>query len=449
AYAAINTLRLDDNRPHILRTHDGGKTWTEIVRGIPDGQTINVVREDPVRKGLLYAGSERQGYVSFDDGDNRQSLRVNMPATSIRDLIVKGDDLAVGTHGRGFWILDNINPLRQLRTSSETRLYEPQTAWRVRWNLNSDTPLPPDEANQENPPDGAALDYYLGANATNVELEIKDPSGRVVRTYRSSDVMPAIKDTNNVPAYWIRRPQPLSNSAGAHRFLWDMHYTPVPGVGPDYPIAANYMNTATVPTSPWAHPGRYKVTLRVDGKEYSQSFELRIDPRVRATDDELKRQFDLSMRLYDERLELEPASQQVNSLATQLDAARKTASPAVATQIDAFLAKLNALAGTPDRKPGAQLSLGVVDRVATMLDRLQEADIAPTSVTESTSREVIKQAEDTASAWRVFAKDDIPSIQNLFKQNNLPPLKLTGSQVRYKLVGDESDDDDDDPRAKP
>jgi photosystem II stability/assembly factor-like uncharacterized protein len=447
AYAAINTLRLDDNRPHILRTHDAGKTWTEIVRGIPDGQTINVIREDPVRKGLLYAGSERQVYVSFDDGDNWQSLRVNMPATSIRDLIVKGDDLAVGTHGRGFWILDNISPLRQLRASSETRLFEPQTAWRVRWNLNSDTPLPPDEANQENPADGAAFDYYLAGNAKNVELEIKDPSGRIVRTYRSSDIMPPIKDTNNVPAYWIRRPQALSNSAGAHRFLWDMHYTPVPGVGPDYPIAANYMNTAANPTSPWAHPGRYKVTLRVDGKEHSQSFELRMDPRVRASDDELKKQFDLSMKLYDARLELEPASQQVNSLAMQLDAAKKTASPAVATRIDAYITKLNTLAGAPTRKAGSPLSLGVVDRIATMLDRLQEADIAPTSITESTSREVIKQAADTIEAWRAFAKDDIPGIQKLFRENNLPPLKLTANQIRYKLIGDESDDDD--PRARP
>ena len=114
AYAAVNTLRLDDLRPHIYRTRDGGKTWTEIVTGIPGGATVNVVREDPKRKGLLFAGTETQVYVSFDDGDHWQSLRLNMPATSIRDLVIKDDDLVVGTHGRGFWILDDITPLRQI-----------------------------------------------------------------------------------------------------------------------------------------------------------------------------------------------------------------------------------------------------------------------------------------------------------------------------------------------
>lgn len=448
AYAAINTLRLDDNRPHILRTRDGGKTWTEIVRGIGDGQTVNVVREDPVRKGLLYAGTERQVYVSFDDGDNWQSLRVDMPATSIRDLIVKGDDLAVATHGRGFWILDNVTPLRQLKDEKKTNLFAPQQAWRVRWNLNSDTPLPPDEAYQENPPDGAAIDYYLAANAKDVELEIKDSNGRVVRRYKNSDVIEQPKDTNNVPKYWIRPPQKLSNSVGAHRFFWDMHYTPVAGVPPDYPIAANYKNTAAISTGPWAHPGKYKVELRVDGKEFEQTFELRMDPRVRATEDDLKKQFDLSMQLYETRQRLEIANQQINSLASQLDAARKTASSSVAPQIDAFVAKLNAIAGNPDRKSGAQLSLGVMDRVATLFDRLQEVDAAPTASVESTTRDVVKQSSETIEKIDAVIKSDLPAMRELFRQNKLPELKLTALQVKYRLVGDESDDDDD-PRAKP
>ena len=136
AYAAVNTLRLDDVRPHIYRTHDGGKTWTEIVHGIPDGQTVNVVREDTQRKGLLFAGTERAVYVSFDDGDNWQSLRLNMPATSIRDLIIKDDDLAVATHGRGFWILDNITPLRQL-TKDQRKHRSFQTADRASRSLES------------------------------------------------------------------------------------------------------------------------------------------------------------------------------------------------------------------------------------------------------------------------------------------------------------------------
>ena len=165
AYAAINTLRLDDLRPHILRTRDGGKTWTEIVNGIPDNENVNAVREDPKRKGLLFAGTERTVYVSFDDGDHWQSLRLNLPATSVRDLIIKDDDLAIGTHGRGFWILDDITPLRQIDdkvVASNAYLFEPELAYRVRWNMNTDTPLPPDEPAGQNPPDGAILDYYLG-----------------------------------------------------------------------------------------------------------------------------------------------------------------------------------------------------------------------------------------------------------------------------------------------
>ena len=164
AYAAINTLRLDDLRPHILRTRDGGKTWTETVNGIPTNENVNAVREDPVRRGMLFASTERAVYVSFDDGDHWQSLRLNMAASSVRDVIIKDDDLVAATHGRGFWILDNITPLRQVDqkvTSADAVLFKPQTAIRVRWNMNTDTPLPPDFPAGENPPDGAVIDYYL------------------------------------------------------------------------------------------------------------------------------------------------------------------------------------------------------------------------------------------------------------------------------------------------
>ena len=181
AYAAVNTIRLDDLRPHIYRTNDAGKTWQEIVRGIPENENVNVVREDPQRRGLLFAGTERAVYVSFDDGENWRSLRLNMPATSVRDLILKDDDLAVATHGRGFWILDNITPLRQLQPNEQqTLLFKPQTALRVRWNVNTDTPLPPDEPLGENPPEGAAIDYSLGNGAAGaVTLEIKDAKNKL------------------------------------------------------------------------------------------------------------------------------------------------------------------------------------------------------------------------------------------------------------------------------
>ena len=266
AYAAINTLRLDDLRPHIYRTHDGGKTWTHITNGIPDGATVNAVREDPKRKGLLFAGTEREVYVSFDDGDHWQSLRLNMPATSMRDLIVKDDDLAVATHGRGFWILDDITPLRQLDAkvvAADAFLFKPQTAIRVRWNMNTDTPLPPDESNGQNPPEGAIINYYLKSAVSDpITLEIFDAAGKFVRRYSSADPVEKIDPyTTPVPAYWYRPPRVLSTAAGMHRFFWDMRYQPLPGGGGGrgggggLPMQAIGRDTAPASSAPWVAPG--------------------------------------------------------------------------------------------------------------------------------------------------------------------------------------------------
>src|SRR5882762_1405200 len=234
AYIAVNTLRLDDLRPHVYRTRDSGVTWTEITSGIPNNENVDVVREDTERKGLLFAGTERAVYVSFDDGEHWQSLRLNMAASSVRDLIVKGDDLCAATHGRGFWILDDITPLRQLEakvTGASAFLFRPQTALRIRWNLNTDTPLPPDEPAGENPPDGAVIDYYLGSSPSGpVTLEIRDAAGQVVRRYSSSDPVPAIDPMLAVPTYWVRPAKGLSGEPGMHRFLWDMRYPPIPGL---------------------------------------------------------------------------------------------------------------------------------------------------------------------------------------------------------------------------
>jgi hypothetical protein len=251
AYAAVNTLRLDDMNPHIYRTHDGGKTWKEIVSGIPGGAPVSVVREDPKRKGLLFAGSETQVYVSFDDGDHWQSLRLNMAASSVRDLVIKDDDVVVGTHGRGIWILDNITPLRQISAATAQQdavLFKPQNAWRVRWNTNTDTPLPPDEPTAPNPPEGAIIDYYLKSAASGpVTLEILDGT-TVLRKYTSDDeVFRPNPATTTIPMYWYREPIVLGTTAGMHRFTWDVHYQPVDGVnrvgGPTLPIAAVGHNT--------------------------------------------------------------------------------------------------------------------------------------------------------------------------------------------------------------
>jgi photosystem II stability/assembly factor-like uncharacterized protein len=307
AYAAINTFRLDDLKPHIYRTRDGGQTWTHITNGIPDGGIVNAVREDPKQRGLLYAGTEQTVYVSFDDGANWQSLRLNMPATSIRDLVIKDDDLVVGTHGRSFWILDDVSPLRELASKgapgfsrAEPHLFAPAQAWRVRWNKNTDTPLPPDEPGGQNPPDGAILNYWLPADAREVTLEILDAAGTVVRKYRSADATFDPKDERvNFPRYWIRAPQKLSPARGFHRFVWDVHYTPPRTSQFSYSIAAIYLDTARQPLGPWAPPGKYTVRLTVDGQAQTRPLVLKMDPRVKTPAADLDRQFKLSKQLYD------------------------------------------------------------------------------------------------------------------------------------------------------
>ena len=300
AYAAINRFRLDDLAPHIWRTHDFGKTWKEITRGLPDNAPTNTVREDPRRKGLLFAGSERAVWVSFNDGDDWEPLRLNMPATSIRDLTIHEDDLVAGTHGRSFWILDDITPLRQASAAianSDAHLFKPQTAMRVRWNKNTDTPLPPEEPAGQNPPDGAILYYYLKNASDSIVIEVLDAAGKLVRHYSSADQGEPPEKDLNVPTYWIRPPQIPPAAAGMHRFVWDLRYTPPDALRGGYPMTAIDHNTPREPRGPIALPGEYTVKLTVDGKSFTQPLTVKMDPRVKTPPAGLKQQFDLAMKV--------------------------------------------------------------------------------------------------------------------------------------------------------
>ena len=301
-YAAVNRIKLDDMRPHIYRTHDGGTTWQEIVTGLPENGPVNIVREDPVRKGMLFAGTERAVYVSFDDGDHWFSLRNNMPATSIRDLVIHNADIIVGTHGRSFWILDDISSLRQMNPEvlgSDAHLFAPATQYRVRWNRNTDTPIPPDEPAGENPPDGAIIDYYLPRDAQGVSIEISDASHNVVRKYSSADVPESVDEHDlTFPTYWHRPTMSLSAMKGMNRFVWDMHYAPPESLPRSFPIAAVLHNTASQPKGPFVLPGTYTATLSVEGKSLRQPLTVTMDPRITASPAILKEQFDLSMTCY-------------------------------------------------------------------------------------------------------------------------------------------------------
>ena len=374
AYAAINTLRLDDLRPHIYRTRDGGKSWTHIATGLPDGGIINVVREDPKRRGLLFAGSEQAVYVSFDDGDHWQSLRNNMPATSIRDLVIKDDDLVVGTHGRSFYILDDITPLRQaaaLAAAPDVHLFTPQEAWRFRWNKNTDTPLPPDEPAGQNPPDGAVLHYYLKAAAKGpVTLEVLDAQGGVVRRYSSADPVEPLVEGRNTPDYWIRPHRPLSSTAGLHRFVWDVHHERPAVTGFSYPISATLANTPRTPFGSWAVPGKYTVRLTVDGKTLTQPLVVKLDPRVKANAADIKLQYDIS-RAIDAALRRSAAAVQ------QMRAATRTV----------------ALTDLEQRLSRASASLGQ------LFGAVEAADAAPTPVVREAWKATAAAVDALLAEW--------------------------------------------------
>jgi hypothetical protein len=431
AYAAINTLRLDDLRPHILRTRDSGKTWTEIVSGIPNGENVNAVREDPKRKGLLFAGTEHAVYVSFDDGDHWQSLRLNMPASSVRDVIVKDDDLVAATHGRGFWILDDIAPLRQLDekvTSAEAFLFKPQVAYRVRWDMNTDTPLPPDFPAAENPPDGAVIDYYLQSAVSGpVTLEIHDAAGKAVRRYSSADPVEPTDPLLEIPTYWVRPPASLSSARGVHRFLWDLHYPPVSAINPEYPIAAVPHNTAPQPTSPWVLPGQYTVVLTVNGKSYSQPLTVRMDPRVKTPAAALQNQLELSQKLYDDLLVIAPAVEQLEEARKQLKDLQKQAQGDTLTAVNSLDQKLQTLAGGQARRPGAgnePPSLGGLrTRVLALLGVLQEADVAPTTQATAAVGELDGQKTALLQQWHQLKSQDIPALNQQLRSANLSEVK--------------------------
>jgi photosystem II stability/assembly factor-like uncharacterized protein len=467
AYASVSRFRIDDLRPYIYRTHDGGKTWRLITAGLPTNSPVDSVREDPVRKGLLFAGTETSVWVSFDDGDHWQSLQLNLPHTSMRDLWIHDKDLIVSTHGRSFWILDDISPLRQLSEAtakSDAFLFKPASAVRVRRDTNPDTPLPPDEPTALNPPDGAVIDYFVGQTVSGpVTLEILDGQGKLVRKFSSTDKPQHTTEElakELIPLYWIRMPKTLSAAPGMHRFVWDLHYPAPLSTRSDYPISAIPGDTPRSPQGSMALPGQYAVRLTVNGHVYPEPLIVTMDPRVPASREELARLFEKEQHLASLMTQSTEALTQARSLREQIQKltvktptapAENAANPSapklsgpLADAVSAFEKKLTAVlgggggpggfGGGASPSPTLARSSGALAGLYGGIDR---ADAAPTVAQLAAMDAAEKDFAAVLKQWNDFKSTDLPALNQQLKSANQPELQLA-AHIRS------SDEDSDD-----
>jgi photosystem II stability/assembly factor-like uncharacterized protein len=438
AYAAIDRHQMDDIAPHIYRTHDFGKTWTKITRGIPATAYVHAVREDPIRKGLLFAGTETGVYVSFNDGEFWQSLQANLPATPIRDLVVKDNDLVVATHGRSFWILDNISPLRELTSDAVAAgvyLFRPATAIRIRKNASRDTPLPPETPAGKNPPAGAIIDYSLQSSSSgDVTLEIIDSAGKLVRKYSTNDQPGKIDESQAFPTYWFNPPAPLSKRLGLNRFVWDLRHERPKALRYGYSIAAAFGEDAImVPEGPLAPPGLYQVRLTVAGRSYTAPLELKMDPRVRVPAPALSHQFALEMKIVEAVNQSYDAVQPLRALRTQLkdlqtklinDASAKPLLDAV-NSLDQNAAELLAVEQT--YPPTGIVSVASLNgALGSLLSLVEGADAAPTMQAASAFVTYRRLLDQQLVKWRGLKEKDLPALNTLLQQRQLPPIKIQG-----------------------
>ncbi|MGH8213389.1 MAG: WD40/YVTN/BNR-like repeat-containing protein [Rhodanobacteraceae bacterium] len=428
AYTAIDRHRLDDRKPYIYRTRDGGKTWQSIVNGIREGDFVNVVREDPKKKGLLYAGAELGIYVSFDDGDRWQPLQQNLPRTSVRDIDVHGDDLVIATHGRGFWIMDDISALRQTDgTTSATRLFKPAVAVRVRPSAFTGTPLPKDEPTAENPPWGAYIDYELASAARKpVELSIHDANGKLVRHYSSADraKKPDLSKIN-LTADWMHIPSVLDATPGLHRFVWPLRYAPPASLADGDPYTDGV----------WASPGSYTVELKVDGKTFKQPLTVAADPRVHLPADAFAQQFALARQVEGLQVKLKQAEGEAKSLHERLQAARRKSNGDLGRAIDALDARVVAIGGIFDapnhynawtQAPTGTDNFFFLDRSLGALMQAVDggADAAPSPDARAGCAALDAKLGMALQQWNTLKTSDLADVNAKLKATGEKPVSL-------------------------
>ena len=426
AYAAVDAHKLDNFKPYLFKTNDFGKTWTQITAGIPDGAYVHAVREDPVRKGLLFAGTETGIYVSFDEGAHWQSLQLDLPNSPVHDMVIHGNDLVVATHGRAFWILDDISPLRQADASiaaSNAHLFVPSTAIRARMGHMRRRR----DAIGENPPNGAILYYYLKEDAKEpIKLEILDASGKVIRTLSSEE-----KKEESNSAEWDREEAAnhIPAKAGLNVFAWDLRY--------EEPVRIpKAVYDEGEPIGPLAMPGNYQVRLTVAGKSYSQNLTVTMDPRVKTSAADLQKQFDLMLKLRDRQETMNRTILSIRDLRTQLQALENRLVPPGAAKSDAKNPLVEQSAAL--RKKISAIEDELINSSATasedelhyptklnskfgyLDDAVDSADATPTAGELAVFAELDGQLETQLVKWNEVKSKDLPALNDALRAGNIP-----------------------------
>ncbi|HKE24659.1 MAG TPA: hypothetical protein VKB88_19990 [Bryobacteraceae bacterium] len=452
AYVAVDRAGAGDDKPYVFRTRNYGKDWQLTVNGLPadeiTGSFLHVVKEDMVRRGLLFAGSETTVHVSFDDGDHWQSMRLNLPTTSYRDLVVHGDDLVAGTYGRSFFVLDDLSPLRQLTPALISRLpggvsylFKPADALRVLRNINADTPLPPEVPHALNPPEGAILDYYLAAKpAGDVKIEIYDAQNHLVRTLSSNPAPPFNEPTPPVPSYWLRTAHKLTTDVGANRTNWDLRYDDPPALSHNWAqvMAAVYQDTPYTPQGIRALPGTYTLKLIVNGKTSTQMLTVKGDPRIgesAAVMAGMRAQFDLERKIADAMTASYVGYQQAADLRARLKELAARLAPAdaakAAAAVDAKAApvegNMSAAVSGPygvsaySGNPGFTGINGSLAGLFVIVEYL--SDHAPVDAQEKAFQDYCGDLNRNLALWRTVNTAEVPVLNEALRKNNLPALK--------------------------
>ncbi|MGA8617342.1 MAG: glycoside hydrolase [Candidatus Sulfotelmatobacter sp.] len=447
AYASVSRFRINDERPYIYRTHDGGKTWKLITTGLPDFGPVDTVREDPVRKGLLFAGTEDSIWVSFDDGDHWQSLQLNLPHTSMRDLWIHDNDLIVATHGRSFWILDDIEPLREVTDSlfAGDHLFAPAPSYRVQRDTNTDTPLPPDEPAAANSPDGVVIDYYLARAASSpITLEILDARGQLVRKF-SSDDTPEVTEADLkkqlIPLYWLRPVRALPSDAGMHRWVWDLHYPAPASARHDYPIAAIPGDTPRYPLGPTALPSSYTARLTANGKSYIEPFTVKMDPRIKVSAADLETKFKIEMHLASLLSQTSRAVMQAGSIREPLQKLTEKATGPALDSLKTFQNKLAEVAGAQTgflAPPSDTDTLARANGQITVLyGQVWQADAPPTASQSAAAAAIERDLADVMKRWNALKTSDLPALNRDLRRANLPEVQLESNPHKEDASMDE------------